>query len=984
MVIASAPTTTLPPAQELWRVLPPGENTADVLVAEQCLSSALSLPPARRGWKRKQELREVTALELHAWHARVDFALRGTPAALQRTVGQLVAGYRQLDAEALAPERDPLVLHPGEAASSAVLHLAQPAALPLKTPHLHGGAPQVDPLVGFIHALAETPPTLRVVCQLIVTPAASGWARRYERLLGAQQDRRRLFQQRPDAIGNDLELGLLAALGVGVLALPFWLLHGLLLALWGLSLVSLTALGLGGGIWFLRAKRQEQLLLLHAPAVSDKLRRGAVRTCLRLYVLGPADEQARARWLRALLDRMSGAYAAENRLVVGRQGEIRPAQAPHPLRGQREREEMWRLERAFHPTLRRERFLLWLRGDRARPFLSTLELAAFYHFPQSMDDHPFLTLQSSRQRLPAPGVFTIAPVDVPPLAPADLADPVTWDAEVREKLKGVYMGTSRYGAQTLPVYFPWSMLDGHMGIVAGTGMGKSSLIKQMMRWAALDPHLAIVCADPHGDLQRDMRSLVAPHEIEQGRVVIIDPADDWPVGFPSLWEPALQHQADRQRVVSNVVHTMEQMSGEAWGKRVRANFVIGLTTLMQACAGDRARGGDAEVHTILDMYHLFTNPAFRASVLSRVTPGGRAETLQDAWFSQHDRLMPYQELQEVASLLNRILPMYFDSAGTLIGQRSPRFSLRDALWNHRICLLNLGSLGLESRSFVGSLFLSYLQGIVHEAGMVPMEERPHLLLVIDELQAFDPQAIIGLFGEIRKFGGRIIGATNSLEKIQRNHPELAAELNNIGTWVAGRLGGADATLMLQRLQGSLKGSLSERDLDTLPRLNFFVRAMVEGQPERPFRLALPPHPPRNTVLEDRALVVSREKYGRPLKDVEDDIDHYSTLYAPNRIKAQLQQRKQEQQKDKKNSQKAGKADQPAPEDAATAAEAEVRRTAQVKSEAAPGKRQASGTGRDSTSARTKKTHPRGGKAHTLHTTAFAQGERPGDDEEVSA
>jgi len=892
------PTPVLAPGQCLWRLRLPAENHARLEIAEQALSAALCSDPRRGCWPRRAT-DEALALELEGRAEQVHFALRGPRARVERVFAQLVAGYRQVERSPLeAHSRDPLILAAGEGASYAELHLAEDAALPLSTPESRAFAEGTDPLSGILQALARTPAELRVVCQLVIGQGRSGWGNAAARRLLAltRPERGPRAWQREQL--SDLEWALLFLLPPA--ALIGWLAAARLL--WWLWFIVPLLLSLLGVIVYglVRRERTKTLLQLHAAEAAEKLkeRERVLSCCLRLSVIGPVGlGRERERCLKELLDLYSGAFAGANRLVARRRGQIRVQIAGAAARDRAARQAMRDLALAFRPRGALARLQLWLGGARARPVLSPRELATLWHLPHTADDVSYLDLSPSQQRLAPPGLFTIAPALLPEGSLTRLAHPGAWSPAGRKQLDGFFAGLSQYAGASYPIRFPTSVLEGHIAVVGATGSGKSTFLQQLVHWAIADGQMACIILDPHNDLCGHVRGLVTERDVQDGRVVVIDPTDAMPVGFASLWDadPVLAKNAIlRQEMINNVVTTMERLSDGAWGQRVRSNFQLGLSTLMEASAADLDAGRPVEAHTLLDLYPLFTRAAYRDGVLARLEASRGVHTeLRGMWTYQHGINTPAQELQEIGSVLNRIAPLLLGAGGLLLGQRAPRFSWRAAIRERKLCLVSLGGLGADARRSVGSLLLSYLQGTLLSLQAEPWHARRPVLLVVDELQAFDPNALLGLFGEVRKFGGRVVVATNSVKRLELESPALARELDaNVGTWVVGRVGANDGDALLWRLQGDRRGPLTLADLMRLPRRHFFASALVDGQPTSVFRFETPPYVTSNEQMALRALVSSRNRYGQPRAEVEAEIHQVARALEVTRI---LEDKRQHQQ-----------------------------------------------------------------------------------------
>ena len=398
-------------AQALWNIIPLSTSQTEPGVLEHHLAAALyPAQPAAFSWKRllqgrtgqNKRMPEVLALEITGDQKQVRFLLRGSITVVTRVFDHLLLSYGALQREALETEvpedQDPLTAHSGEAISLVELILEQPSVIPLKTT---GVAQGVDPLLGVLYAcggaIADSPIPLRVVSQLVLTQAPANWSKKHQALL------ERLRRQRATPPGtrssSEIQQIALAALLLSAMLLFFLATHGLLFLLWGLLLPLLV---LGGSVGLARLWRRWLLglgMLRHEQEVAIKLAQGVAQTCLRLYVLGPADAPL-AR--EAALDRLIaayGAYKGGNGWRVGKRSQIGSAVIAHPglarmgtageLFGQtfQQASEEYQAVRdpalAFQAHSFKQRLLLWLEGDQKRPMLSMQEIAALWHLPSS-------------------------------------------------------------------------------------------------------------------------------------------------------------------------------------------------------------------------------------------------------------------------------------------------------------------------------------------------------------------------------------------------------------------------------------------------------------------------------------------------------------------------------------------------------------------------------------------------------------------------
>lgn len=265
---------------------------------------------------------ERVALEIAVDERSCRFLARAEDDALlahlerQLGVAYPLAGLRRVD-----PAADPSRTRPGELIRMAVLTLAAPAHLPLRTAGFAatGPAPQADPLRGVIGAAADLPPGWRALLQVVLAPAPRRWAdgvaRRLDR--AARADARPSGRERGGSYGEGTPSPNLVIFVVGaVMALAAWREvqrmwddgERLQLVAAGalLLLVAVTVVALAIGI----ARR-------HGPPVGDpalirqKIGRTAYAADIRLVAFAPVGTPSRA--VDARLDQIARAYAQFDR-----------------------------------------------------------------------------------------------------------------------------------------------------------------------------------------------------------------------------------------------------------------------------------------------------------------------------------------------------------------------------------------------------------------------------------------------------------------------------------------------------------------------------------------------------------------------------------------------------------------------------------------------------------------------------------------------
>lgn len=267
----------------------------------------------------------------------------------------------------------------------------------------------------------------------------------------------------------------------------------------------------------------------------------------------------------------------------------------------------------------------------------------------------------------------------------------------------------------------------HSIFTGPTGSGKSTAMLRLIR-ADIHAGRSVVVIDPKWQLIRDITERAIPAE-RIGDVVLIDPHDKKVPGF----NPLDVGNRDPDVVVDGLLAVFAAVFSEGWGPRTQDITHAGLLTLAQAGV-IRCRTGH-EPYTLLDLPRLFTDAAFRRSVIGHVTgdPG-----LGPFWASWEAQTPPAQAAALAAPSNKWRQYLMRPSVRRILGQPSPELRLRDVFRDKKILLvaLNEGLIGPITAQLLGGLIVAEMWAATLERAAESHPEKHPASLWVDEVQNY--------------------------------------------------------------------------------------------------------------------------------------------------------------------------------------------------------------------------------------------------------
>ena len=805
------------------------------------------------------------AMEIYGRDGIVGYTLRTT--AGETMAGMLHAYYPQARLDRKSYEnngfvsdvdvKDWMYIDEDEYAMVQTLSLEQESYLPLRILDDRTiEQSRMDPLAGVIGLLSSSSRSGgefagdRLGVRLVVKPAAENWNAPWRNRMQERRDGD--DRNRPPGgsqPGSGMSFGAMVLIGAlaGVAGLNFWL--------WSdghrLPLVPLNAglglLGLGGYWLYKKFTPERRRQYIDEELIDAKLKSLAFYAELQLVRIyrHVADEEVARVSLENLVDCLrSFDDPVGNSWKVGKIKTYRGVEVyqggPH------------------HPFLGGDDSLEFVEKNRAhQTIMSAREVASLWHMPLGMDE------MASMER-------TAAGMLVPYLA--DLVE----DGEEPGPMVGIAEGTDH------EIRLPESALRKHALILGRSGVGKSTMIKhvihhKLQRKAAGLDRGAVVVIDPHADLVRDIMQMVPPEIADKVRLLDFGREDRVP-GI-NLVDPFLF--TDRDRCVDTIVNTVRHL-WDAWGNRLEDLLKRGLSIIYEY--NSHPDTGRENMLTMLDILALLDggqtvgrgNEAkvqkspYQIHVLSRVS-----DPRLHQWFDSFLEWAPQTRSEAVGPVHSRI-GAYASNvrASTIMGQRESTILLSDILSEGLILLVSSaqGTVGVQPAALMGGTMVSLVEAALRDQEKLRPEERNSCLLVCDEFQTVTGADWEGMLAEIRKYGGALMLATQSLERLDTSERKLKAGiLANVGVIVGYQMSAQDAAIISPEMD---EERVKRPYLVNLNPHCCYVRINSANKcyPAFSMRTLAPPDKVAGSDLSRDAVLEASKEYTVDMKEIQEKLD----------------------------------------------------------------------------------------------------------------
>ena len=413
---------------------------------------------------------------------------------------------------------------------------------------------------------------------------------------------------------------------------------------------------------------------------------------------------------------------------------------------------------------------------------------------------------------------------------------------------GRVLGRSTFPGSERPVALGYKESLQHLWLLGATGSGKSVTLTNVIK-QDMEHGYGVVVMEPQGSLIENIVDVVPPDRVDD--VIVMDVNDMAnPVGFNLMQQASPHVVADE---LSALFEHMYENSG-VWAKEL---FFFGLRTLAE----------DPQA-TFIDLSALVMpqndgQAEWRRNLINKV----QDPEIRQFW-RRLDSQAPASRMRIAQPVLDRIWQLTARrELRNIIGQSESTFTMDDVVRNNKILLVNLSKLPKESSSLMGTLIMNSLWHSVQAV----RADKP-TFLHIDEFQRFLnlPIEPDDMLARARGLGLGMTLAHQHLDQLPKNVEQ--AVLNNAKSKMVFQASSDDARTVAREFGDTVTAN----DFMHMARYETMVRVMTQTGMSPPMTVANTP-PAQSNGRGKAVLKASREKYGRPVAEVEQAMrDRYST------------------------------------------------------------------------------------------------------------
>ncbi len=412
----------------------------------------------------------------------------------------------------------------------------------------------------------------------------------------------------------------------------------------------------------------------------------------------------------------------------------------------------------------------------------------------------------------------------------------------------------------------------HMYIIWKTGMWKSTLLENMIiddirkwRWVAV--------IDPHGDLAEAVIGFIPKSRTNQ--TIIFDPSDrDAPIAFNMLDDVPVEH---RPLVASGLVWIFKKIFWDSWGPRLEhilRNTILALIEYPNT--------------TLISIPLMLTSDVFRNKVVNKITD----PVVKNFWKNEFAKMAPNQKVEAAWPILNKVGQFLSSTIlRNILGQSKNSFSIRWAMDNKKIIIVNLSKwkIGEDASALLWAMMVTKFQMDAMSRADIVESDRVDFYLYVDEFQNFATDSFATILSEARKYKLNLVMANQYID--QMSEEVRWAVFGNVWSIVSFQVWHHDAAI----LKDLYAWDITEEDLMNIKKYNIYSKLLVDGMPTTTFSAStFAPNEKNDKIFHSRyekILSVSREKYSKPRKTVEQRIN--KMLWDIEKQEAQWEKKKDE-------------------------------------------------------------------------------------------
>ncbi len=466
--------------------------------------------------------------------------------------------------------------------------------------------------------------------------------------------------------------------------------------------------------------------------------------------------------------------------------------------------------------------------------VNTEEAASLFHLPLPTTETPNIRWLQARK---AP-----APTNVPQ--------------------EGLVLGYNEYRGQDTVIRIKDDDRRRHVYVVGKSGVGKSVLLSNMII-QDIQNGKGVGVVDPHGDLVQDVLKHIPKERAED--VIHFNPSDmDRPVGLNML-EAATPEEKDFA-VQEMIAIFYKLFPPEMIGPMFEHNMRNVMLTLME----DQEHPG-----TIAEIPRMFTDQQFQKYKVSKV----KDPVVRSFWEQEMAKTSDFHKSEMLGYLISKV-GRFVENAmmRNIIGQPRSGFNFNDVMDNKKILLVNLskGTTGEVNSSLLGMIIVSKLQMVAMRRAAQAESQRSDFYLYIDEFQNFVTDSIATILSEARKYRLNLTIAHQYISQLvqdSKNTQIRDAVFGNVGTMIAFRVGVEDAETIAKEFEPVF----NEYDVINVEMYTANAKLLIDNTGSKPFNMKTYPPQPGNPELAKKIVELSRMKYGRERKLVEQLIMEKSQL-----------------------------------------------------------------------------------------------------------